>query len=152
MTLLSKNSAFDVLNLKLPTTTSRDVLASLHSGDVLRRTLPRLLRAGIVVWLFVYTFLWMASWPGVYQEFERWGLVKAFFAQLIALATAFLVARITILRAEHLAALPADDFVSLRVTSVLSRWWGEIVLVYIVGFRVALSAATDRRQLEFTSG
>jgi hypothetical protein len=131
MTMLSQSSVFAAM--KWPTSTSRDLLASLHSGDVLRQTIPRLLRIGIVVWFVVYTFLWIFTWPGVYQEFERSGLVKAFFAQLIALATAFLVTRITILRAQHLAALPADDFVSLRATSVLSRWLGEIVLVYVVG-------------------
>ncbi|HTG31544.1 MAG TPA: hypothetical protein VLB76_01335 [Thermoanaerobaculia bacterium] len=131
MTLLSQSSAFDAL--KWPTSTSRDLLASLHGGDVLRQTLPQLLRIGIVIWFSVYTFLWIFTWPGIYQEFERSGLVKAFFAQLIALASAFLAARITILRAQHLATLPADDFVSLRAASVLSRWLGEVALIYVVG-------------------
>ncbi len=133
MALLSQSSAFDALRWPTSISTSRDLLASLHSGDVLRQTLPRLLRIGIVVWFVVYTLLWVFTWPGIYQEFERWGLMKAFFAQLIALAAAFLVTRITILRAQHLAALPADDFVSLRATAVLSRWLGEIAFVYVLG-------------------
>lgn len=131
MTLLPQQFALDAL--RLPTSTSRDLLAFIHSGDVLRKTLPRLLRIGVILWLFSYTLLWLAVWPGIYEQFERWGLVKAFFAQLIVLGTAFLVARITFLRAQHLAVLPADDFVSLRAMAVLSRWLGEIVLVYLLG-------------------
>lgn len=131
MTLLPQQLTPDAM--RWPTSTSRDLLAFIHSGDLLRKTLPRFLRTGIVVWFFFYTLLWLAAWSGIYEQFERWGLVKAFFAQLITLGTAFLVARITFLRAQHLATLPADDFVSLRTAAVLFRWLGEIILVYVLG-------------------
>jgi hypothetical protein len=117
----------------LPTSTSRDLLAFIHSGDVLRKALPWLLRIVAGWWLVSYTLLWFLNWPDVYGEFERWGLVQAFFAMLVSLATAFLVIRITILRAGHLAALPADDFVSLRAMAVLARWVGDTLLVWVWG-------------------
>jgi hypothetical protein len=119
--------------LNLPPSPARDLLAYLHSGDVLRHGLPRLLRIGALVWLFVYVLLWIAVWPAIYEAFERWGLVKAFFAQMILIVTAFLVARITLLRARHLQVLPPDDFVNLRALAILYRWFGEIALVYVVG-------------------
>ncbi len=112
---------------------ARGLLAYLHSGDVLRQSLPWVLRVGAVIWLLFVVLLWIGVWPGIYEQFERWGLVKAFFAQMISIATAALVFRITMLRARHLQALPADDFVSLRALSVLFRWFGEIALVYVVG-------------------
>jgi hypothetical protein len=123
--------------VRWPTSTSRDLLAFIHSGDVLRDTIPKFLKIGAVIGFAVYSLFWLAFWPGVYEEFERWGLVKAFFAQLIVLGSVFLVVRITFLRAQHLATLPADDFVSLRAVAVLSRWLGEIVLVYVLGTGVA---------------
>lgn len=129
--LLDKLEPLDRLNL--PPSPARDLLAYLHSGDLLRRWLPRLLRIGAFLWLLVYVLLWIAVWPSIYEEFERWGLVKAFFSQMILIVTAFLVTRITMLRAGHLQALPPDDFMVLRVVAVLFRWVGEIALVYVVG-------------------
>lgn len=131
MALLPQQLTLDAV--RWPTSTSRDLLAFIHSGDLLRKTIPQFLRIGAVIGFAVYSLFWLASWPGVYEEFERWGLVKAFFAQLIVLGTVFLVVRITFLRAQHLATSPADDFVSLRAVAVLSRWLGEIVLVYVLG-------------------
>jgi hypothetical protein len=131
MTLLPQQFTLDAV--RWPTSTSRDLLAFIHSGDVLRKTIPKFLKIGAVIGLAFYTLFWIVSWAGVYEQFERWGLVKAFFAQLIVLGTVFLVVRITVLRAQHLATLPADDFVSLRVVAVLSRWLGEVTLVYVLG-------------------
>jgi len=111
----------------------RGLLAHLHSGEVLKYSLPKLLRISMAVWLVWYAFSWFLQWPTVYREFERWGLVKAFFAQMIAIATAALVTRITMLRAGHLEALPTDDFVVLRAAGVLCRWFGEVALVFVVG-------------------
>lgn len=135
MTLLPQQFTLDAV--RWPTSTSRDLLAFIHSGDVLRKTIPKFLKFGAFIGFAFYTLFWIASWSGVYEEFERWGLVKAFFAQLIVLGTVFLVVRITVLRAQHLATLPADDFVSLRAVAVLSRWLGEIVLVYVLGCGLA---------------
>jgi hypothetical protein len=119
--------------LNLPPSLARHLLAYLHSGEVLRHSLPRLLRIGAVLWLFFFVLMWIAGWSGIYEEFERWGLVKAYFAQIISIATAFLVVRITMLRAGHLQVIPPDDFVNLRALAVLCRWFGEIALVYVVG-------------------
>ena len=119
--------------MNLPPTLARDMLAYLHSGDLLRHSLPRILQTGSVLWLFFFVVMWLAVWSGIYRDFERWGLVKAHFAQMISLTTAFLVVRITMLRAGHLRVLPPDDFVVLRAQSVLYRWFGEIALVYVVG-------------------
>jgi len=130
MTLIER---LDLSTLKVPTSTSRDLLAYFHSGDVLRQVTPWLMRLASVTWLVFYVLIWIVSWPGVYREFERWGLVKAFVAQLIALATAFLVTRITILRAQQLAVLPADDFVTLRAMALLLRWLAETALVFALG-------------------
>lgn len=127
----------DLQALRLPTSTSRDLLAYLHSGDVLRQGLPRLMRVASIFWFLLYILNWISTWPGIYREFERWGLVKAFFAQLIALVTAVLVTRITLLRAQQIAALPADDFTSLRSMALLLRWTGDIVLVGVVGYGVS---------------
>jgi hypothetical protein len=119
--------------LNLPSSPARGLLAYLHSGEVLRHALPSLLRIGGIVWLFLFVLIWFAVWPANYEEFERWGLVKSFFAQMITLVTAFLVLRITMLRAGHIRTLPLDDFVSLRALAALFRWVGEIALVYTVG-------------------
>jgi hypothetical protein len=123
----------DVAKLKLPKSISRSLLAYLHSGDVLRQSLPVVMQILLGVWLFFSIVLWFAVWPAIYREFERWGLVRAFIAQWISLGTVFLVARITLHRARHLQALPPDDFVSLRALAVLSRWFGEVALVQVVG-------------------
>ncbi len=131
MTTLAQYLLLD--KMKLPPAPARGLLAYLHSGDILRQALPSLLRIGAALWLIVQVSLWLALWSPVYREFERWGLVKAFFAQLIMLATVLLVTRITFLRAEHLQALPADDFVILRALSVVCRMLGEVALVYVVG-------------------
>jgi hypothetical protein len=135
MTLLPQQFTLDAV--RWPTSTPRDLLAFIHSGDLLRKTIPKFLKIGAVIGFAFYTLFWIASWPGIYEQFERWGLVKAFFAQLIVLGTVFVVARITFLRAQHLATLPPDDFVNLRAVSVLSRWLGEIVLVYTLGSGLA---------------
>lgn len=119
--------------LNLPPSPARDLLAYLHSGDVLRHSLPRFLRIGAVVWLFLFVLMWTASWPGIYEEFERWGLVKAFFARMISLFAACVVFRITMLRAEHLKILPPGDFVNLRAFAMICRWLGEIVFIYALG-------------------
>jgi hypothetical protein len=91
------------------------------------------LRIGVGIGIVFYLLYWLITWPSIYEQFERWGLVKAFFAQLIDLATVLLIARISILRAGHLQVLPPDDFVNLRAVSVILRWLGEIALVDIVG-------------------
>lgn len=132
MTALSERLDLNPKAMKLPTSTGRNLLAYLHSGDVLRQGLPWLMRVATLFWFVLYVFYWVFTWPGIYREFERWGLVKAFFAQLIALAAALLVTRITMLRAQQVAALPADDFVSLRSMALLLRWLGDVVLVYVV--------------------
>ncbi len=139
MDSLSQNFTLDKLTqrlaldkLKWPPAPARRLLAYLHSGDVLRQSLPWVLRIGAAVWLVIQVLLWIALWPAIYHEFERWGLVKAFFAQIITLLAVFLVARITMLRAGHLRALPPDDFVSLRALAVICRWLGEISLVYVL--------------------
>lgn len=124
--------------LNLPPAPGKSLLAHLHSGDVFRHTIPKVLKTSTVIGLAVAVFWWLLTWPGIYEQFERWELVKAFFAQMVALAAACLVARITILRADHLRVLPADDFLSLRTFSVLCRWLGEIVLVSAVGSVVSL--------------
>lgn len=135
MTFLSERLPLD--KVRWPPAPARRLLAYLHSGDVLRQSLPWTLRIGSIVWLIVVVYLWLAGWPFIYQEFERWGLVKAFFAQMILLATSFLVVRITLLRADHLQALPPDDFVSLRALAVVCRWLAEIALVYVLGFALS---------------
>jgi hypothetical protein len=121
------------VKLKLPKSVSRSTLAYLHSGDVLRQSLPVVMQILLGVWLFFSILLWFAVWPAIYEEFERWGLARAFIAQWISLATVFLVARLTLFRARHLKALPPDDFVSLRALAVLFRWFGEVALVQVVG-------------------
>ncbi|HEY0555120.1 MAG TPA: hypothetical protein VGG20_12695 [Thermoanaerobaculia bacterium] len=150
MTLLSQGSALDAL--RWPTSTARDLLAFLHSGDVLRQALPRLLRIGIVIWCSIYTLLWISGWPAIYQEFERWGLVKAFFAQLIVLGAALVVTRITILRSDHLSTLPADDFLNLRSTAVISRWLGEVTLIFVSGIGLSSLLQPVSASLSFLLG
>jgi hypothetical protein len=135
LTILTERLA--AAKLRLPQSFSRSMLAYLHSGDVLRQSLPMVMQILLGVWLFFSIVLWFAVWPAIYTEFERWGLVRAFIAQWISLATVFLVARITLHRARHLQALPPDDFVSLRALAVLCRWFGEIALVQVVGSGVS---------------
>lgn len=120
-------------NSRVPSPSSRRLLAYFHSGDVLRQALPVALRTIAVIAMFVFTVNWLQLWPPIYRELERWSLVKEFFAQLILFGTALLLTKMTFLRASHLKGLPADDFVSLRALAVLCRWWGEIPLVLIVG-------------------
>jgi hypothetical protein len=116
-----------------PPPNPRHLLAYIHSGDVLRQFLPKFLRFVAFMGLLVLGLRWLLAWPGIYEGFERWGLVKAFFAQVIALASAFLGFKITMLRAGHLEVLPADDFLTLRATSIMCRWVGESQLVFWVG-------------------
>jgi len=124
--------------LNLPPAPGKSLLAHLHSGDVFRHTIPKVLKTGAVMGLAAAILWWLLTWPGIYAQFERWGLVKAFFAQMVALTAACLVARITILRADHLRVLPADDFLNLRTISVLCRWLGEVALVSAAGTAVSL--------------
>lgn len=131
MTLLSEHLAMP--KLKLPTSVDRKLLSYLHSGEVVRHFLPKLLRISAVMALISYAIFWLLIWPEIYQGFERWGLVKAFFAQMVVLAAACLCTKVTLLRAKHLEALPADDFVILRATSVLCRWCAEISIVLVLG-------------------
>lgn len=131
MTILGENLALS--RVKPPPPVSRPMLAYLHSGEAMRQALPNLLRVGAVVWLFFFVLAWFQQWPAVYRELERWGLVRGFFSQFVALATAGLIVKITLLRANHLVAFPADDFVVLRSTAVLCRWLAEVALVYVLG-------------------
>lgn len=136
MTLLSESALSQSPSMQTPkliTSADRSLLTYLHSGEFTRDFLPKLLRISAVILLISYTLYWLSIWQWVYQEFERWGLVRAFCAQIIALATAFFVTKITLLRAKHLEALPADDFVILRALSVLCRWFAEVALVFVLG-------------------
>ncbi len=135
MTILGEQLTLS--RVKPPPPVSRPLLAYLHSGEAMRQVLPNLLRIGAFAWLTFYVMTWLVQWPAVYEELERWGLVRGFFAQLVALATAGLTLKLTLLRASHLEALPADDFVVLRATAVLCRWFGEVVLVYVLGMAVS---------------
>lgn len=132
-TSITQHLHLDKLHLA-PAALDRRLLAYLHSGDILRLAWAALMRFGVSVWLAVEVFLWIAIWPGIYEQFERWGLVKAFFAQLLTLATVALVARFTFLRAGQLRELPADDFVILRALALIFRWLAEIILVGVVGW------------------
>lgn len=136
MNFLSEHLAIPRLNL--PTSVSRRMLAYFHSAEVMRDFLPKLLRVAAGIGLIIYAIFWLSLWPTLYEGFERWGLVRAFFAQLIALGTVFLLYRITILRARHLETLPLDDFVVLRVTAVLCRWWAEITLIFALGMGLSM--------------
>ncbi len=131
MTSLTRSLGLD--RVKFPAAPSRRLLAYLHSGDVLRQALPWIMRVWAIVSFVLFAAAWLSAWPGIYREFERWGLVKAFLAQLIMFAAIFLVIRITMLRAEHLRVLPPDDFVNLRALAIVCRWAGEVTLVYCVG-------------------
>jgi hypothetical protein len=122
-----------------PVPTGKETLAHVHSGDVLTRSLPSFLRIGIVLWFLAYSAAWLGIWQVVYREYERWGLLQAFFAQVIAILTAYIVVRVTLLRARHLNVLPGDDFIFLRVLAMLCRWLGEVALIMVVG--LLLSAA-----------
>ena len=118
---------------KLPISVARELLAYLHSGEVMRHFLPKLLRVSALTGLLSFGMAWLLFWSTIYEEFERWGLVQAFFAQMFALATIFLITRITMLRTGHLESLPADDFVVLRTAAVLFRWVAEVVVVLVLG-------------------
>lgn len=136
-TFLSERLAMP--NLKIPASLDRRLLAYLHSGEVVRHFLPKFLRISAAMAFIGYVFIWLMVWSAVYREFERWGLVKAFFAQMVALATIFLLMRITQLRAKHLEALPADDFVILRAAALFCRWLAEMTMVFVVGMGLSSS-------------
>ena len=138
MTILREpNLAFQ--SARPPVPTGRETLAHVHSGDVLTRSLPSFLRIGAVLWFLAYSAAWLGLWAVVYREYERWELVQAFFAQVIAILTAYVVVRVTLLRARHINVLPGDDFIFLRVLALLCRWLGEVALILAVG--LSLSAA-----------
>ncbi len=111
----------------------KEVLGHVHSGDVMTHSLPRFLRIGVVLWFITYVLKWLVVWAGVYRNYERWGLMQAFLAQMISIVAAFVVVSVTLLRARHLETLPSDDFVFLRMTSVFFRWMGEVALILAVG-------------------
>ncbi len=119
--------------VQAPGPCARRLLAYLHSGEALRHGLPMLMRSAVSVWFVLYTLSWLGQWVYVYRDFERWGLVRAFLAQMVSLATAALVARITYHRAKHLEFVPPDDFTVLRSLAVFLRWFGEVMLVYALG-------------------
>lgn len=120
-------------SIRPPVPTGRETLAHVHSGDVLTRSFPTFLRAGVSLWFLAYLVSWLLLWPVVYRDYERWGLLQAFFAQVIAILTAFIVVKVTRLRARHMDTLPGDDFVYLRVFALLCRWLGEVALIMVVG-------------------
>jgi hypothetical protein len=111
----------------------KEVLGHVHSGNVMTHSLPRFLRAGAVLWFIAYTLQWLVVWLGVYENYERWGLMQAFFAQMISIIAAFIVVSVTLLRARHLETLPGDDFVFLRMSAVFFRWMGEVALILAIG-------------------
>lgn len=127
-----------ISRLKAPAPPARRLLVYIHSGESMRHFLPRLLRIGALVWLAFYVLAWLYTWPLMYEGLERWGLVKAYFAQMISLAASILVVRITFLRTSHLEALPSDDFVVLRATAVICRWLAEVAVVFVFGTMLAL--------------
>jgi hypothetical protein len=120
-------------SIRPPVPTGEAVLAKVHSGAVLTRSLPGFLKIGVVLWFILYSLVWLSLWSVVYREYERWGLIQAFFAQMIALLAGFVVVKVTLLRARHLKALPSDDFVFLRIVAVLCRWVGEVALILVIG-------------------
>lgn len=124
--------------LRSPASLAKRLLGFIHSGEAHRKGLSRLLRVGALLWLTAGAIVWLLVWPLVYEEFERWGLVRAFVAQMIWLATLLLTVKITLLRAEHVNALPPDDFVSLRAASVFCRWFAEVMLLQVVGAALAM--------------
>ncbi|HWN44854.1 MAG TPA: hypothetical protein VNW71_21705 [Thermoanaerobaculia bacterium] len=126
-------------SVRPPVPTGREALAHVHSGDVLTRSLPSFLRIGAVLWFLAYSAAWLGLWQVVYREYERWELLQAFFAQVIAILTAYVVVRVTLLRARHVNVLPGDDFIFLRALALLCRWLGEVALILAVG--LSLSAA-----------
>lgn len=126
-------------SVRPPVPTGREALAHVYSGDVLTRSLPGFLRIGAVLWFLAFFAAWLGLWPVVYREYERWELVQAFFAQVIAILTAYVVLKVTLLRARHVNVLPGDDFIFLRVLAMLCRWLGEVALILAVG--LSLSAA-----------
>ncbi len=109
--------------------TGKDVLRHIHSGNLLSRTLPKLLRAGTILWFLFFVVQWLSIWPAVYANYERWGLIQAFFALLVTLVAALAVLSITQVRARHLETLPSDDFYFLRISAVFCRWIGEVALI-----------------------
>lgn len=129
----------------------KDVLGHVHSGDVITRSLPKLMRTGAVLWFIAYTAAWLAVWSGIYKNFERWGLMQAFFAQMISILAAFVVLNVTLVRARHLEALPGDDFVFLRMFSIFCRWMGEVALVLTVGISLSAMLSSVSLPLLFLS-
>lgn len=113
--------------------TGKDVLGHVHSGDVLTHSLPKVLRIGAVLWFITYTLQWLSVWSDVYKHYERWGLMQAFFAQMISVVAAFVAVSVTLVRSRHMEALPGDDFVFLRMLAVFCRWMGEVALVFSAG-------------------
>jgi len=113
-------------------------LAYLHSGDVLRGLIPKMIRIATALWCVGFAFYWILTWFPTYSELERWGLVRGFVAQFLGLAAAFLFVKVTFLRAGQVEGLPIDDFSSLRALSVLLRWGGELVLYSLLAFVVQL--------------
>lgn len=126
-----------ISQFRLPSFSLRRLLAYLHSGEVMKHALPRCMRIVVVAWAFSYCLAWCFLWPLIYRDFERWGLVKAFFALMIALLTALAVTGITILRAGHLEDLPEDDFAVLRSTAVFCRWLAEAAMVFALGMSIS---------------
>lgn len=117
----------------------RDVLGHVHSGDVLTHSLPKLLRIGAALWFLSYTLQWLSIWASAYKNYERWGLMQAFFALMISIFAAFVMTSITLVRSRHMEALPGDDFVFLRMLAVFCRWLGEMALVFSAGAFLSVS-------------
>lgn len=138
-------------SIRPPVPTGEKVLAQVHSGDVLTRSVPSVLKIGSVLWFIVYSLVWLGLWSVVYRDHERWGLIQAFFAQMIALFAGFVVVKVTMLRAKHIRALPGDDFIFLRVLAVLCRWIGEIALILVIGTILSASLTPVSLSLLFLS-
>jgi hypothetical protein len=130
-------------SFRSPVPLAKRVLASVHGGEAFRHALPQVMRAGAIAWLFVGILGWLFAWAAVYEEFERWGLVRTFVAQMLWLLVIYVLAKITMLRAGHLRLIPADDFVSLRAAAVLCRWLAEVLLVQAVGTALVLLIHRD---------
>jgi tetratricopeptide (TPR) repeat protein len=107
----------------------RWLLASVHRGDVFTKVFPAVLILAVWISALIYAFTWLVSWIDVYTELERWDLVLAFLDQLFLLGIVYVLLRITLLRADHLKAIPAGDYVPLRATALFLRWQGEISLI-----------------------
>jgi hypothetical protein len=129
----------------------KEVLGHVHSGDLLTHSLPKLLRIGTVSWFIAYTLTWLAVWSDIYKNYERWGLMQVFFAQMISIFAAFLVVSITFVRTKHMAALPGDDFIFLRMLAVFCRWSAEVALVLAVGASLSALLSSVSLPLLFLS-